>query len=112
MPESDDLNDSLSDNANSFVSVESHSAIDDTSDECDSFTLSSKGLHLCNLNVRHILPNIEIRLLLSKNSFPDIFGICESFLGTHHPDSLIAINGYTFIRKDRSETQDSSQMFP
>ena len=107
MPESDDLNDSLSNNSNSFVSVESHSAIDDTSDERDIFTFSSKGLHLCNLNVRHILLKIdEIRLLLSNNNSPDIFGICESFLGTHHPDSLISINGYTFIRKDRSETQD------
>ena len=92
MPESNDLNDSLSDNSNSFVSVESHSAIDDTSDECDIFTFSSKGLHLCNLNIRHILPKIdEIRLLLSNNNSPDIFGICESFLGTHHPDSLISI---------------------
>ena len=35
-----------------------------------------------------------------------MFGICESFLGTHHPDSLISINGYALIRKDRSETQD------
>ena len=42
VPESDDLNDSLSDNSNSFISIESRSAIDDTFDECDIFTFTSK----------------------------------------------------------------------
>ena len=29
----------------------------------------------------------------------------SAFLGAHHLDSPISINGFTFIRKDRSETQ-------
>lgn len=110
VPESDDLDDaSLSDNSNSFVSVESQSTIENKSNEQDFFTFSSKGLHICNLNIRHILPKIdEIRILLSNDNCPDILGMCESFLGKHHPDSLISVNGFNFIRKDRSETQDKS----
>ena len=34
--------------------------------------------------------------------------MCESFLETHHPDSLISIDSFIFLRKDRSETQRKS----
>ena len=33
-----------------------------------------------------------MRLILSNTNIPDIFGICETFLGTQHPDSLISIS--------------------
>ena len=59
---------------------------------------TTKGLHkLCNL----IFPKIdEIRLSLSNTNSPDIFGICESFLQSHHADSLVSADEFNFIRKD------------
>ena len=43
---------------------------------------SSKGLHLCNLNIRHIIPKLdELRITMAINNGPDIFGLCEAFLG-------------------------------
>ena len=45
MPENDDLDDSsIIDNSDSFVSVESHPAIDGASDESVIFDFKSKGL--------------------------------------------------------------------
>ena len=35
---------------------------------------SSKGLHLCNLNIRHIVPKLdELRLTMAINNGPDIY---------------------------------------
>ena len=71
------------------------------------FAFSSKGLHIANLNVRHIVPKIdEIRILMSNKQSPHILGLCETFLRTTDPDSQVSIDGYNFYRKDRSETQE------
>ena len=70
---------------------------------------SSKGLHLCNLNIRHILPKLdELRLTTAINNGPDIFGLCETFLDGTVSDGQVYINGFDFLRKDRSETQNKS----
>lgn len=71
------------------------------------FAFSSKGLHISNLNIRHIIPKIdEIRVLLATDNCPDILGMCETFLRKTNPDSQISICDYDFFRKDRSDTQD------
>ena len=106
----DDLGDiSINDHSDSFDVIEAQSSNNDAPDKCEIFGFKSKGLHMCNLNVRHILPKIdEIRLTLSNGNIPDVLGICESFLETHHPDSLISIDSFNFFRKDRSNTQTKS----
>ena len=113
MPRNDDLDEiSMGDIPDSDVSFASQSSMDydldgDISDSdvsfasqsfidligigpnCEIFDFTTKGLHICNLNIRHILPKIdEIRFILSNTNSPDMFGMCESFLETHHPDSL------------------------
>ena len=110
MPQTDDVDGSLiSDKNTSVISTDSQPITNRASNDSFIFDFKSKGLHVCNLNIRHILPKIdEIRLILLSTGSPDIFGICESFLGTQHPDSLITVDGYSFFRKDRSETQQKS----
>ena len=108
-PRNDDLDDVSMYDSNSSMSTEPKSLMDDASDDYNVFDFKSKGLHICNLNVRHILPKIdEMRMILSNTNIPDIFGICETFLGTQHPDSLISIDGFSFFRKDRTDTQKKS----
>lgn len=73
------------------------------------FSFSSKGLHISNLNVRHIIPKIdEIRVLLSHDNGPDILGMCETFLRKNNPDSQISVCDFDFFRKDRTDTQDKT----
>ena len=105
----DDLGDiSISEHSDSFDVIETQPSNNDAADKCEIFGFKSKGLHMCNLNVRHILPKIdEIRLTLS-NGIPDVLGICESSLETHHPDSLISIDSFNFFRKDKSNMQTKS----
>lgn len=79
------------------------SATDDLTD----LIFKSKGLHIANLNVRHIVPKIdELRIIMASEKGPDVFGACETFLDTGISDSQVAINGYEFLRKDRCSTQD------
>ena len=39
---------------------------------------------------------------------PDIIGLCESFLDKHRPCSLISIDDFDFIGKDRTDVQNKS----
>ena len=60
----------------------------------------SKGLHFCNLNIRHIVPKVdELRIMMSHVNCPDIFGMCETFLTNSISDDQIAIDDFEFIRK-------------
>ena len=53
------------------------------------FEFNSKGLHISNLNVRHLLPKLdELRIMLASKKGPDIFGLCETFLNQNVPDNL------------------------
>ena len=74
----------------------------------DNFIFPSKGLHICNLNIRHILPKIDEITLLSHKKCPDIIGLCESFLDKRHPNSLISIDAFDFILKDHTDVQNKS----
>ena len=72
-------------------------------------TFKSKGLHFCNLNIRHLVPKLdELRLALAPDNGPDIFGICETFLDCNVPDCQDNIQGFDFMRKDSSDTQNKS----
>ena len=83
----DDLGDiSINDHSDSFDVIEAQSSNNNAADKCEIFGFKSKGLHMCNLNVRHILPMIdEIRLTLSKGNIPDVLGLCESFFRNAPP---------------------------
>ena len=70
---------------------------------------SSKGVHLCNLNIRHTIPKLdELRLTMAINNGPDIFGLCETFLEGTVSDGQVYINEFDFSWKDRSDTQNNS----
>ena len=82
----------------------SESNLNDNDDYID-LKFRSKGLHIANLNDRHLMPKIdELRVTLSCENGPDIFGVCETFLDTNISDEQVAIGGYDFIRKDRCKT--------
>ena len=48
----------------------------------------------------------EVRLLMANDNCPDIFGFCETFMNQTILDNQVAIDGYDFFRKDRTEIQD------
>ena len=80
------------------------SNLNDNDDYID-LNFRSKGLHIANLNVRHLMPKIdELRVTLSCENEPNIFGVCETFLDTDKSDGQVAIGGYDFIRNDRCKT--------
>ena len=71
---------------------------------CANLDFSSKGLHLCNLNVRHLVPKIdELRIVMATEECPNLLGLCETFLDPYVSDGQVALDGYNFIRKDRVE---------
>ena len=50
------------------------------------------------------MPKIdELRILIANQSCPDVIGLCETFLTCSISDDQIAIDGFDFIRKDRSD---------
>ena len=70
---------------------------------------STKGLHLCNLNIRHILPKLdELRLTMTINIGPDISGLCETILDGTVSDEQVYINWFDNLREDRLDTQNKS----
>ena len=61
------------------------------------------------MNIRHIIPKLDdLRLTMAINNGPDIFGLCETFLDSTVSDGQVYINGFDFLRKDRSDTQNKS----
>lgn len=82
--------------------------IDSTIENC-SFKYSSKGLHMCNLNIRHILPKLdELKILMTSDKSPDIVGLCETFLTDSISENQLYIDDFDIIRKDRSNIEDKS----
>ena len=45
---------------------------------------------------------------MAINNDPDIFGLCETFLDGTISDGQVYINGFGFLSKDRSDTQNKS----
>ena len=57
------------------------------------FALSSKGLHIANLNVRHLLSKFdEIGIVLASVNGSDILGMCKIYLDSSTPDNAIEEN--------------------
>lgn len=72
-------------------------------------SFSTKGLHIANLNIRHILPKFdELEITMRTENGSDILGICETFLDQTVSDDQLKLNGFDFFRKDRNETQNKS----
>ena len=67
----------------------------------------SKGKHLCNLNIMHIIPKLdELRLTMTINNDRNTVCLCETFVDGTVSDGQVYINGFDFFRKDRSDTQN------
>lgn len=68
------------------------------------FNFKRRGIHIVNLNIRHLKPKLdEIKLLLDRSNEVDIFGVCETFLNKSVGNDILHIGGYHFERKDRDE---------
>ncbi|MCW4336379.1 MAG: reverse transcriptase domain-containing protein [Candidatus Thiodiazotropha endolucinida] len=68
-----------------------------------------RGIHFCNLNIRHLKPKIDdIKLLLNQTNSIDVFGICETFLNTTIDNDSIHVDGYQIERKDRYENASTA----
>ena len=73
------------------------------------FVFRSKGLHMANLNIHHLLPKFdELRISMASQNGPDVLGICETFLNNNISSNQLTVNGFDHIRKDRSVTQEKS----
>ena len=73
------------------------------------FVFCSKGLHFCNLNIRHIVPKLDgLRISMAHENCPDVSGMCETFLTSSVSDNQIDIDGFDFISKDRSDTKNKT----
>ena len=91
--------------------TESHSAIDKEDDNNkniesskyqEGFSFQSRGIHIVNLNIRHLEPKVdELKVLLPESKQVDVLGVCETFLNKSVDDKILHIDGYTFKRKDR-----------
>ena len=63
----------------------------------------NKNLHFILSNVRSLLPKIdEVKILLSVNE-PKLIFFTETWLKNCIPDNILEIDGYNFIRKDRTD---------
>ena len=92
---------SLSDVATPMLSNESKWGL--TSE----FIFRSNGLYIANLDIRHLLPQIDkLGIALAEENGPDIIGILETFLNPSIWSNQV--NGLSHIRKDRSNTQGKS----
>ena len=69
----------------------------------------SKGLHFCNLNIRHILPKLdELKILMASEHSPDVLVLCETFLTASVSDNQIHTDGFDVLPKDRSNIEEKS----
>ena len=65
------------------------------------FNFKHRGLHIVNLNIRHLKPKIDdMKVMLSQENCIDVFGVNETFLNTTVDDNFLNINGFAFVRKD------------
>lgn len=70
------------------------------------FVFKSKGLHIANLNIRHLLPKLdELRILMATEKGPDILGICETFLNQEISCNQVAVEGFDHIRTAKTNPE-------
>ena len=75
------------------------------SNEKLTFPKLKKGLTVAHLNINRLLGKMDsVRELLSE--FPlDIFTVSDTWLSSHILDEELKIDGYSFVRKDRENTE-------
>ena len=62
----------------------------------------NQGIKIGCLNVRGLLGKIdEIKLILTECKF-DIMGVCETFMDCNISDKEISVQGYSFVKKNRT----------
>lgn len=61
-----------------------------------------KGLKTSFLNINRVMGKLDQVKLCLDEQLPDIFGLCETFLGNQVADKMLYHNGYTLERRDRS----------
>ena len=61
------------------------------------------------MNIRHLKPTLDdMKILLDSANCIDVFCLCETFLTETVDNDILPISGYTFERKDRWETNSST----
>ena len=71
--------------------------------------LKRRGIHIANLNIRHLKPKVDQKkILLDQSNSIDIFGLCETCLNESTDNSSVQIIGYDFERKDRIQTSTNT----
>lgn len=62
---------------------------------------SAKGMHIIHLNIRSLLPKIDLlRAWLTYNK-PHVITLSETWLNSNISDDEVAIDNYTLYREDR-----------
>ena len=63
------------------------------------FQFQSKGVHKCNLNIRHLKPKLhDVNLILSCTNRLDILGLWETFLNKNIDNSILRVSLYSHQR--------------
>ncbi len=71
----------------------------------------TRGLKVCHLNVRSLLPKIDkLRLFISKNPF-DVIAVSETWLKPSTPNDEIDIPNYSIYRNDRTDKTGGGMAF-
>ena len=53
------------------------------------FKFDHRGIHIANVNIRHLKPKIDQIKIMLQGSSIDIFGICETFLSKSDDDKIV-----------------------
>ena len=101
-PEEDINENDTSNMSTAFSSSENQPKYPNNATYCREFRFQRKGLHNCNLNIRHVKPKLDdINLLLSSSNHIYILGLGKTFLNQNTEDSILNMQGYHIERKDR-----------
>ena len=105
LPQSDQFQGTRNNKPPLFASSTDNDSLSQSTFALSDLVFTSKGLHVANLNIRHLPPKVdELRIMLANGRGPDILGLCETFLDSNIADGQITIGGYEFLRKDRCDT--------
>ena len=72
------------------------------------FKFNRRGVHIANINIRHLKPKLNQVKIMLQGSVVDSFGVCETFLNKTINDETLHVNGYTHERKDREAYSEIS----
>ena len=105
LPQSDQFQGTHNNKPPLFASSTDNDSLSQSTFALSDLVFTSKGLHVANLNIRHLPPKVdELRIMLANSRGPDILGLCETFLDSNIADGQITIGRYEFLRKDRCDT--------